>query len=124
MRHKYQTASSNYSLLQEFAVYNRNHPTDAERVLWEYLKSGSIGEHFRRQHVILDYIPDFVCLSKRIIIEIDGGYHLEGEQPERDEERTTVLMTQGFKVLRFSNEEVLTNLDSVLEQISKVIGNE
>jgi len=72
----------------------------------------------------LDYIPDFVCLSKRIIIEIDGGYHLEGEQPERDEERTTVLMTQGFKVLRFSNEEVLTNLDSVLEQISKVIGNE
>ena len=51
-----------------------------------------MGEHFRRQHVILDYIPDFVCLSKQLIIEIDGGYHLEGEQPQRDEERTEELM--------------------------------
>ena len=80
-----------------------------------------MGEHFRRQHVILDYIPDFVCLSKQLIIEIDGGYHLEGEQPQRDEERTEELMRQGFRVLRFTNDEVIGDIDSVLDKISKEI---
>ena len=78
-----------------------------------------MGCHFRRQHVMLDYIPDFVCLSKKLIIEIDGGYHMEGEQPQRDAERTEQLAQMGFKVLRFKNEEVLCNLDHVLEVISK-----
>jgi very-short-patch-repair endonuclease len=119
MRHKYQTAASNYDLLQEFALHNRNNPTVAETILWQYLKGGRMREHFRRQHVILDYIPDFVCLSKQLIIEIDGGYHLEGEQPEKDEERTEELMRQGFRVLRFTNDEVIGDIDSVLEKISK-----
>ena len=91
MRKKYQTASCNYTMLEEFAKANRNNPTEAERVLWGYLKGGIMGVHFRQQHILLDYIPDFVCLSKRIIIEIDGGYHFEGEQPERDMERTEEL---------------------------------
>ena len=121
MRHKYQTAVSNYELLQEFALHNRNNPTEAETILWKYLKGGRMGEHFRRQHVILDYIPDFVCLTKQLIIEIDGGYHLEGEQPQRDEERTEELMRQGFRVLRFTNDEVIGDIDSVLETISKEI---
>ena len=121
MRHKYQTAASHYELLQEFALHNRNHPTEAETILWQYLKGGRMGEHFRRQHIILDYIPDFVCLSKQLIIEIDGGYHLEGEQPKRDEEREEELMSQGFRVLRFTNDEVIGDIDSVLDKISKEI---
>ena len=118
MRKKYQTASANYKLLQEFALANRNNPTEAESILWEYLKGGFMGEHFRRQHVLLDYIPDFVCLSKKIIIEIDGGYHFEGEQPERDAEREEELAKQGFTILRFTNEEIINDIDKVLETIT------
>ena len=124
MKYKYQTATSNYNLLQEFASKNRNSPTDAERVLWEYLKGGRMGWHFRRQHILIDYIPDFVCLSKHLIIEIDGGYHLEGEQPQRDAERTDELMKQGFRVLRFTNEEVIGDIDNVLEKITIELDNE
>ena len=121
MRKKYQTASANYKILEEFALANRNNPTEAERILWEYLKGGFMGEHFRRQHVLLDYIPDFVCLSKKIIIEIDGGYHFEGEQPERDAERAEELKKQGFTVVRFTNEEIINNVDKVLETIGKLL---
>ena len=123
MRKKYQTASCNYTMLEEFAKANRNNPTEAERVLWGYLKGGIMGVHFRQQHILLDYIPDFVCLSKRIIIEIDGGYHFEGEQPERDMERTEELKKQGFSILRFTNEEVLGNIDHVIETISTKLEN-
>ena len=83
-----------------------------------------MGVHFRRQHVLMDYIPDFVSLSNRLVIEIDGGYHLEGEQPQRDRERAEELASQGFKILRFTNEEVLCDIDNVLETISKEIDNE
>jgi very-short-patch-repair endonuclease len=83
-----------------------------------------MGIHFRRQHVLLDYIPDFVSLAKRLVIEIDGGYHLEGEQPQRDAERTFELSEQGFKVLRFTNEEVLGDIDKVLDTITKEIDDE
>ena len=78
-----------------------------------------MGEHFRRQHVLQDYIPDFICLSKKLIIEIDGGYHLDGEQPGRDAERSEELESMDFKVIRFSNEEVLGNIGWVLETIAK-----
>lgn len=118
---KYQTATANYALLEQFAIENRKNPTEAERTLWEYIKGGKIGVHFRRQHVLWDYIPDFICLSHQLVIEIDGGYHLEGEQPERDAERTEELNKLGFKVLRFSNEEVLSDIDNVLERIANEI---
>ncbi|MBR5730252.1 MAG: bifunctional methylenetetrahydrofolate dehydrogenase/methenyltetrahydrofolate cyclohydrolase FolD [Prevotella sp.] len=107
--------------MEQFAVENRKHPTDAECVMWEFLKGGQLGVHFRRQHIVLDYIPDFICLSEKLIIEIDGGYHLADEQPERDEERTKELNVQGFSVLRFSNEQVLFDTDKVLEEIKNHI---
>ena len=119
MKYKYQTASINFSILEEFAQKHRKNPTDAERILWNFLKGGKLGYHFRRQHIILDFIPDFVCLSKQLIIEIDGGYHSEGEQPLLDAERTKVLLEQGFKVLRFTNEEVIGNIESVIRTITK-----
>ena len=124
-KYKYNYASPDrYNLLKEFAQKNKQFSTEAENLIWQYLRKNGLGVKFNRQYVIYDYIVDFICLEKKLIIEIDGGYHLQGEQPERDEERTAELMAQGFKVLRFSNEEVLCNIDSVLEQISKVLGNE
>ena len=69
----------------------RKNPTEAESVMWSYLSDNKMGVHFRRQHPVCGYIPDFVSLKERLIIEIDGGYHFEGEQPEMDAERTQYL---------------------------------
>ncbi len=80
-----------------------------------------MGVHFRRQHPICGYIPDFVSLRNLLIIEVDGGYHLEGEQPEKDAERSQWLNEAGFEVLRFTNEEVLGDIDTVLEEITNAI---
>jgi 2-C-methyl-D-erythritol 2,4-cyclodiphosphate synthase len=77
-----------------------------------------LGVHFRRQHPVYGYIPDFVSLKNQIIIEIDGGYHFEGEQPEKDAERNEYLQEAGFTVLRFTNEEVLCDIDTVIEKIT------
>ena len=99
----------------------RRKPTEAEAVLWSYISGRKLGVHFRRQHPIFDYIPDFVCLNYRLIIEIDGGYHFDGEQPEKDAERTKNLAEQGFAVLRFTNEEVLHDTDGVLDAIGDAI---
>ena len=63
-----------YHLLLEKARYNRSHPTEAESMLWNYLRKGQLGCKFRRQHPVYDYIPDFVCIPLKLIIEVDGGY--------------------------------------------------
>ena len=119
MNNRFETTDgSTYHLLLEKAREMRNNPTDAESVLWKYISGNKLGAHFRRQHPIYGYIPDFVCISHRLIIEIDGGYHFEGEQPEKDEERTNYLSSIGYSVLRFTNEEVLCNIDDVLKKIS------
>lgn len=76
-----------------------------------------MGEEFRRQHVIYDYIVDFVCLDRMLVVEVDGAYHAEREQMEDDEVRTAHLEQIGFRVVRFSNEEVLSDIESVLERI-------
>ena len=80
-----------------------------------------MGTHFRRQHPVYGYIPDFVSIKEKIIIEIDGGYHFEGEQPGKDKERTDWLNKDGFVVLRFTNEEVTGHIDYVLEEISDAL---
>ena len=67
--------STQYDLLKENAQANRKNPTEAESVLWDMLKGNNIGLHFRRQHIILDYIVDFICIEKGLVIELDGGYH-------------------------------------------------
>lgn len=72
---------------------------------------------FRRQYVIYDYIVDFVCLDKALVVEVDGAYHSEREQAEDDEVRTAHLEQIGFRVIRFKNEDVLNNVDSVLDKI-------
>ncbi|RRQ50355.1 leucine--tRNA ligase [Maribacter algicola] len=113
----YLTGGNNSHLLLERAKEMRNNPTAAESVLWDGLKSKQLGFKFRRQHLIADYIVDFVCLSKNLVIEVDGGIH--DSQIEADASRTEVLNQQGFEVLRFRNEEVIGDLDTVLTKIQR-----
>lgn len=112
--------STQYDLLKENAQANRKNPTEAESVLWDVLKGNNIGLHFRRQHIILDYIVDFICIEKGLVIELDGGYHNDPEQAEYDKQRTAHLEKLGYTELRFTNEELLTNPDVVIAQIKEV----
>ena len=108
-------------MLLRNAKNNRRYATEAESVLWEYLRKEALGVRFRRQHPIDGYIPDFVCLKKRLVIEIDGGYHFIGDQPVSDAERTNYLKERGFEVIRFKNEEVLCDINKVVQQIKDKI---
>ncbi|MBE0424378.1 MAG: dihydropteroate synthase, partial [Lutibacter sp.] len=108
----------NYRLLKEFALKRRNEPTDAERLLWNVLCGKKLeGHKIRRQHIIGNYIADFICLKSNLIIEIDGLIHKLPENIVSDEERTKWLEKEGFRVLRITNNEVLSNLDAVLDKI-------
>src|SRR5499433_1187619 len=91
----------------------RYNPTEAERLLWRQLRFWQIdGYKFRRQQPLGHYIVDFVCLGKRLVVEVDGGQHAE-QQMKYDSERDVWLAAQGFSVLRFWNNEVLKNIDGV-----------
>jgi very-short-patch-repair endonuclease len=94
----------------------RKRQTDAENLLWRHLRRKHVeGFRFRRQHPIGRYIVDFVCLEKRLILEIDGGQH--AIEKVKDEERSKWLIAEGYSILRFWNNDVLTNLEGVLETI-------
>lgn len=107
-----------YGLLKQYAEENRNKPTEAESVLWEALKGKGIGDKFRRQHIISDFIVDFFCAELGLIIEVDGGYHNYPPQMKSDAERTEALSQLGYIEIRFTNEEVLGDIDGVLHKIS------
>ena len=123
MAYIYETADGAcYDLLSAYADYNKSHPTEAESIVWDILKSKNIDGHkFRRQHIIKDYIVDFVCLHKKIVIEIDGQYHLEGQQIVKDKSRTEDLQRDGYSVIRFTNEEVIANTSEVVRNIKKAL---
>ena len=114
--------NSAYRLIEE-AKRMRKEPTDAEAALWELLRDKKLGDKFRRQHLIDDFIVDFVCLSKNLVIEVDGGYHNDLTQKEYDQQRTLYLNEKGFKVIRFTNEEVLGNTEAVLTKIKDILVN-
>jgi very-short-patch-repair endonuclease len=104
--------------LRERARYMRINATDAENCMWFQLRNRQLcGVKFSRQFMINPYIVDFICREKMLIIKIDGGQHLS--QVEYDNERTKFLNAQGYKVLRFWNDEVLKDLDIVLDVIVK-----
>ena len=115
--HSYTANPVYYGLLKRFAEENRNFQTEAEKSLWHHISNNKIGLHFRRQHIIGCYIADFVCLKKSLIIEVDGGYHSQEKQIINDYLRTQDLERMGFKVMRFSNEEIMTNISNVLDTI-------
>ena len=116
----YRTADGSvYGCLKELARRNRNNPTEAESLLWLMVKGGRLGRNFKRQHVIGCFIADFVCIESKLVVEIDGGYHSLPGQQASDDERTAWLESQGFRVIRFSNAEVMQNTTNVLQQIKE-----
>lgn len=116
----YQTAhTSNYHLLRENANKMRKEPTEAESVLWERLRRKNLGIRFYRQHIIDDYIVDFVCLERSLIVEVDGKYHFTAEQKDADKLREDRLQLLGYKIIRFTNEDILCNIDNVIIAIKE-----
>jgi very-short-patch-repair endonuclease len=98
----------------------RRNPTDAERRLWSRLRKRQLeGSRFRRQAPLGSYVVDFACLAARLVIEVDGGQH--SWRTERDTARTSWLEANGFRVLRFWNNEVLASTDGVLETIRRAL---
>ena len=103
-------------LIQQRARALRQRATEAERILWEHLRNRRLhGLKFRRQHPIGPYIVDFYCAAHRLVVEIDGPIH-EGQR-EQDALRSEYLTMYGYRVLRFTNEEVLRDTESVLKRI-------
>lgn len=108
----------NYGLLKQFVREHRSNPTLAEDTLWHHLRGKQLGKHkFRRQHIIGNFIADFVCLPSKLIIEVDGLIHQLPENKESDLDRTKWLEMKGFKVIRFSNAEVIQKTTEVLQVI-------
>jgi very-short-patch-repair endonuclease len=109
-----------WQYLKNFARIHREYPTDAEKIMWEALRGKRLhGIKFRRQHAIDEYIVDFVCLEYRLAIEVDGDIH--ALQSEYDEQRTEYLGWFGFAVIRFTNDEVMNDLDTVLGTLEERI---
>ncbi len=101
-----------------FARSLRKNMTEAESKLWSRIRGKVLGGfRFRRQHPIGKYVVDFACLSEQIIFEIDGATHSNEEDIIRDEHRTQFLNTQGWRVIRYGNEEVFKHMDDVLDDI-------
>jgi very-short-patch-repair endonuclease len=103
------------STLKQRARDLRKNSTDAEKHLWYHLRANRLGFKFKRQVPVGEYIVDFVCLEKRLIIELDGGQHMDNQI--YDTKRTDWLMVRGFKVLRFWNNDVFQQTPSILEVI-------
>ncbi len=106
--------------LQHFSKEMRRNQTDAEATLWAQLRGRKLGDlKFKRQEVIGNYIVDFICYEKRLVVEADGEQHGDNAY---DRKRDVWLVAQGFIVLRFWNSEVLMSLDDVCLQILKAVG--
>lgn len=101
----------------------RHNATEAEDVLWQHLRNKKLGYKFRRQHLIESYIPDFVCLDQKLMVEVDGEYHDTAEQQQMDKQRTDSLKNKGYNVIRFTNSEVLYNTESVINKIKASLEN-
>ena len=161
MNRQWQTADPfEYNLLKENARANRHNMTEAESAFWSMVKGSALGERCLRQHVIGEYIVDFLFRKSKLVVEIDGGYHnrrpskspclgrlpespkigdinfLElgvkrpkwedptHNQVEEDRIRQNWLEHQGFKVIRFTNEEVLCDPDNILQKLKSALNRE
>jgi methylmalonyl-CoA mutase len=120
--HEYFETADNfyYKSLKEFVLHHRSKPTEAENVLWQYLRDKQLdGIKFRRQRIIDKYIADFVSLENKLIVEVDGSIHQLPENKENDKQRTERLNELGFTVIRFTNNEILHNIESVTAAIKE-----
>ena len=110
-----------YGLLKENAKANRKSMTEAESVFWSLVKGSALGQRCLRQHVIGDYIVDFLFCRSKVVVEIDGGYHFTAEQQKDDAQRSEWLERKGYKVIRFTNEQVLFETDKVISVLKEKI---
>ena len=100
----------------------RKEMTEEETILWSKIRKRQLhGFKFRRQHPINQFIADFYCHDKKLVIEVDGGYHNEQTQSERDVQRTFELEKLGIKVLRFNNDEVKNEIERVINLIEQAL---
>ena len=100
----------------------RKNLTPAERKLWQHIRLRQLSGHkFRRQQPIEPYIVDSVCLEKRLAIEVDGGHHSGEAQEANDRERLAWLESQGFRVIRFWNNEIINNIEGVVAIIMNAL---
>ncbi len=99
----------------------REKQTNAEIILWSYLKEKPLGCKFRRQHPISIYIADFYCHALKVIIEIDGDIHTDNDVQKRDVERQSSLEPEGISFIRFRNHDIENNLEDVINKIEKYI---
>ena len=101
----------------------RKNLTPQEKRLWKVLRNHQFyGYEFRRQYPIADYIVDFICREKKIIIELDGGQHNQSENIQYDIKRTEVLNSLGYKVIRFWNFDIDNNIEGVYLELQKIFG--
>jgi very-short-patch-repair endonuclease len=103
--------------LKQYSRELRDRMTDAEQYLWAKLRMKQTGCHFYRQKPVGDYIVDFFCARAKLVIEVDGSQHLSDEMLEYDRIRDEYMSSLGLRVLRFNNNDVLTNIDGVVERI-------
>ncbi len=115
---KWQTADPvEYGLLKANARNNRKEMTEAEAIFWQYARSCGLSEKCRRQYIIGDFIVDFFFRQSKVIIEIDGEYHATGEQKEADLTRQKWLEARGYTILRFTNEQIIKEIEYVITTI-------
>jgi very-short-patch-repair endonuclease len=106
--------------MDAFVRFLRTNSTEAERVLWRHIRYRQLdGFKFRRQRPVGSYVCDFICLEARLIVELDGGQHVE--QAAYDSRRDAFLWSRGFRVLRFWNGDALTNTAGVVETILRAL---
>ncbi|MDR1584678.1 MAG: DUF559 domain-containing protein [Prevotellaceae bacterium] len=111
-----------YDRLKELAKNHRQNPTPAEDSLWLLLSAKKLyGYKFRRQHIIGDFIVDFVCIEEKLIVELDGKYHENSEIAEYDRLRTEWLKSNGYQVIRFTNDDVFNKTDDVLAKVLETL---
>lgn len=104
-----------WDAVKENVRENRKNPTEAEEKLWEHVRNNALDFMFRRQHSIGKFIADFACIEKRLVVELDGPIH--DKQKQEDAERTKAIESNGFKVIRFTNDDVLNDIAQVLNKI-------
>lgn len=102
-----------------FARKLRANMTGTEKLLWEELKERKLGVKFRRQHPFSTYVLDFYCHTAKLSVEIDGGYHNGPAQKVLDEERTVHITSLGVTEMRFTNKEIINDLETVIMKIKK-----
>lgn len=121
MKHKMFLGASH--LIFKNAGALRNNMTHAEMVLWGHIKGNQLGVKFRRQHPLGIFIADFYCHQHKLIIELDGGIHLQPDVKTHDAEREAILKIDGIKIIRFKNEQIFGQIEEVLKTINQAISS-